>query len=141
MEQDSAIGDLRREVAGLRFGIFLGIVVILALLTLANLFSITFIPRYEKIFEDMLGSTSKLPELTKWIIGYGRAGNGLLPYALVFSCFALGVAIMNWMRKSWTFILVGIVTFLLLGLHMIVLNLACNMPLIQIIQGINEKSV
>jgi type IV pilus assembly protein PilC len=30
------------------------------------------VPRFETIFEDMLGSKDKLPELTKWVIGFSR---------------------------------------------------------------------
>jgi type IV pilus assembly protein PilC len=30
------------------------------------------VPKFEKIFEDMLGSRDKLPELTKWVIGFSR---------------------------------------------------------------------
>jgi type IV pilus assembly protein PilC len=30
------------------------------------------VPRFETIFEDMLGSRDKLPELTKWVIGFSR---------------------------------------------------------------------
>ena len=30
------------------------------------------VPRFESIFEDMLGSKDKLPELTKWVIGFSR---------------------------------------------------------------------
>ncbi|MCB1276413.1 type II secretion system F family protein [Prosthecobacter sp.] len=30
------------------------------------------VPRFEVIFEDMLGSKDKLPELTKWVIGFSR---------------------------------------------------------------------
>lgn len=30
------------------------------------------VPRFEGIFEDMLGSKDKLPELTKWVIGFSR---------------------------------------------------------------------
>jgi type IV pilus assembly protein PilC len=30
------------------------------------------VPRFESIFEDMLGSKEKLPELTKWVIGFSR---------------------------------------------------------------------
>jgi len=30
------------------------------------------VPKFEKIFEEMLGSRDKLPELTKWVIGFSR---------------------------------------------------------------------
>lgn len=30
------------------------------------------VPRFETIFEDMLGSKDKLPDLTKWVIGFSR---------------------------------------------------------------------
>ncbi|MBX7211310.1 MAG: type II secretion system F family protein [Verrucomicrobiaceae bacterium] len=30
------------------------------------------VPKFEKIFDDMLGSRDKLPEITKWVIGFSR---------------------------------------------------------------------
>lgn len=140
MEQDSTVSDLRREVAGLRFGLFLMMLGLVAFVGLANLYAVVGLPRYEKIFEDMLGSKDKLPELTKLIFTYSRAGGGLLPYAVVFSLCALAFALMNWTRKSWRFMLVGMLVILLLGMHAIMLGVSMNMPLIQIIQGINDKA-
>ncbi len=50
------------------------------------------VPRFEKIFEDMLGSADKLPELTKLVIGFSRwMGDNFL-----FLVIGTVVAIVGW---------------------------------------------
>jgi hypothetical protein len=141
MDIDQTVSDLRREVAGLRLGIFLGATAILCFMILINLFvGVLLPPKFEKIFEDMLGSSSKLPDLTRWVIAYSRGAGGLLPAAVILSIGGFLFAWMNWVRNSWRMVLIAVAAFILLALHLLVLNLALFMPLIQIISGINEKS-
>jgi len=54
------------------------------------------VPKFEKIFEDMLGSRDKLPELTKWVIGFSRwmQDNILILIAGVVAIF-IGWQILN----------------------------------------------
>lgn len=49
------------------------------------------VPKFEKIFEEMLGDRNKLPELTKWVIGFSRwiQGNILIILASVIGVFVL----------------------------------------------------
>lgn len=140
MDQTETISELRREVAGMRFGLFLVATGGLIALALWNVFAIGNIPRMEKIFEDMLGSRDKLPELTKWIIGYGRAGAGLMPIVVVGFLTVISWSVMLLMRHTWKFLLVAIVAALLLTVHGQIIGTGLNMPLMQIIQGINEHS-
>jgi type IV pilus assembly protein PilC len=47
------------------------IVMLIAMLIMVFLM-LVIVPRFEKIFEDMLGDKNKLPELTKFVIGFSR---------------------------------------------------------------------
>ncbi|MES2507294.1 MAG: type II secretion system F family protein [Verrucomicrobiota bacterium] len=55
------------------------IVMIIAVLIMVFLM-LVIVPRFEKIFEDMLGSADKLPELTKIVIGFSRWMQGNFLY-------------------------------------------------------------
>jgi hypothetical protein len=141
MDQSDTVSELRREVAGLRFGLFLTATVILGALALWNLFVAFNIPKYEKIFEDMLGSRDKLPVITKWVVDYARLGGGQLMPIAVVGAFSLGAwSVMLLTRHSWKFMLVAILAVIGLTLHGLVITAAMQFPLMQIIQGINEHS-
>lgn len=43
------------------------------------------VPKFEKIFEDMLGSKDKLPALTKAVIGFSRWMGANFPYLLIIA--------------------------------------------------------
>ena len=138
MDQSDTVGELRREIAGLRFGLFLTATVVLLALALWNLFVAWNIPKYEKIFEDMLGSRDKLPDLTKWVIGYARFGGNLMPFAAIGSFVLITWSVMLLTRHSWRFMLVAVFAIIGLTLHGLIITVAVNIPLMQIIQGINE---
>ncbi len=55
------------------------IVMIIAVLIMVFLM-LVIVPRFEKIFEDMLGSADKLPSLTKLVIGFSRWMQGNFIY-------------------------------------------------------------
>jgi type IV pilus assembly protein PilC len=48
------------------------IIVMCIALAIMVFLMLVIVPRFEKIFEDMLGSADKLPELTKMVIGFSR---------------------------------------------------------------------
>ncbi len=50
------------------------------------------VPKFEKIFEDMLGSRDKLPELTKWVIGFSR----WIQTNILYLAAGLAVVIVCW---------------------------------------------
>ena len=63
---------------------------------------------FEKIFEEMLGDRNKLPELTKWVIGFSRwiQGNILIILAAAIGIFVLWQivkAMYGWYMKSRIF--------------------------------------
>ncbi len=41
------------------------------------------VPKFEKIFEEMLGDRNKLPDLTKWVIGFSRWIQGNILYLAI----------------------------------------------------------
>ncbi len=139
MDQDQTIGDLRREVAGLRFGLFLLMLGLVAFVGLANFYAVVGLPRYEKIFEDMLGSRDKLPELTKWVFVYGGWGGNLMPFVAISSFALITWSVMLLTRHSWRYILVAVFAVFGLILHGLVITMALYLPLIQIIQGIGSR--
>ncbi|MBB5035909.1 type II secretion system F family protein [Prosthecobacter dejongeii] len=55
------------------------IVMIIAVVIMVFLM-LVIVPRFEKIFEDMLGSADKLPQLTKIVIGFSRWMGDNFPY-------------------------------------------------------------
>ncbi len=138
MDETETIHQLRREVVGLRFGIFLISTAVLGAFALVNLIAVLYIPKFEKIFEDMLGSRDKLPELTKWVIGYARVGGNLMPLVVIGSFVLIAWSVMLLTRHTWKFMLVTMFAVSGLILHGLVITMALNLPLLQIIQGINE---
>ena len=139
MDETETISELRREVAGLRFGIFLGATVVMASFAFLNLIAVLSIPKFEKIFEDMLGSRDKLPELTKWVFVYGGWGGNLMPFVAISSFALITWSVMLLTRHSWRYILVAVFAVFGLILHGLVITMALYLPLIQIIQGIGSR--
>jgi hypothetical protein len=139
MDQSDTVSALRREIAGLRFGLFMTATVLLAALALWNFFVVWSIPKYEKIFEDMLGSREKLPEPTKIVINYARLGGNLMPIVVV-GAFALGAwSAMLLTRHSSKFMIVALLAIIVLTLHGVIVNMAMKLPAIQIFQGIGAR--
>lgn len=92
------------------------------------------VPFYKKTFADMLGSIEKLPLLTKWMIS-------LHPES-AFASWAIfaGALIVLWVfrRPSIALFLSGL-GLISLVLLIVIHSLCFEMPLIQIIQGINSN--
>lgn len=92
------------------------------------------VPFHERIFADMLGSIEKLPLLTKWMIGLHPG-----------SIFASWIIFVGSLLVLWLFRRPSIALFLAgLGLTSLILlivihSLCFEIPLIQIIQGINSN--
>lgn len=72
------------------------IIVMIIALAIMVFLMLVIVPRFEKIFEDMLGDKNKLPELTKWVIGFSRwmgdnvlwLGAGIVVVFIVWKMFA-----------------------------------------------------
>jgi hypothetical protein len=131
---------LHREVKALRLMIVLMVTFILVGLMFGNLFAVFQIPKMERVFEEMLGDRRKLPMLTQWVISYGRLGGMMLPLALmVVVPVSTCVTYVLFRKTLWAQIFAALVILFLI-FHWAVLGLALQSPLLQIIQGINEKS-
>ena len=140
MSQDYAPDyTLQREVKALRLMIVLLVSFVLLGLMFGNLFAVFQIPKMVKVFEEMLGDLRKLPTLTHWVISYSRLGGAMLPYALMTVVPISTCVIYALFRRTlWAQVFAALVILFLI-FHWAVLGLALQSPLLQIIQGINEK--
>jgi hypothetical protein len=132
--------DLRRQVARLRFTVVALLGCALLFLALANLALITLAPRFELIFEEMLGSKNKLPALTKLVINYTQWFGGVIPYGVIVGVPSLCFALVLVFRKSIVPVIVSVAVMLLMIVHAPIIVLALFLPLIQIISGIGERA-
>ena len=132
------LATLRKEVASLRTMISLFFLLVLLTLLSLNLSLLWKIPQSERIFEDMLGSRDKLPELTKAVLGYARLGGNLWPMLLLlFPTIACCFLVLSWRSM----IMRAVIPALWMGflvLHYIVVSVAIQSPMMEIIQGISE---
>ena len=78
--------------------------------------------------------------LTQWVISYGRLGGTTLPLALMVVVPVSTTVIYALFRKTlWAQVFAALVILFLI-FHWAVLSLALQSPLLQIIQGVNERS-
>ena len=127
---------LQREVKALRLMSVLLVSLVLFGLMLGNLFAVFQIPKVEKVFEELLGDRNKLPMLSKWVISYGRLGGLMLPLALVAVVPVSTSVIYVLFRKTlWAQVFAASV-ILFLTAHWVVIYVAMQIPLLQIIQGV-----
>ena len=126
--------DPKVKPAPSRAGLRLFLVVVMGVLAIANVVGASYIPQYERIFADMLGTPAKLPTLTQWVLVYGRMLGGVLPYLVILlSTSVAGFVVMK--QRQLTLILVpAIGVTLALGAHLLVGAVALQLPLVQIIQ-------
>ncbi len=129
-------GDNLPAVPRWAFGFSIGL---LMLLLVWNLVVSYLIPKFDKIFGDMIGPRNNLPMLTNWVIGYGKALWGTLPFVVVFLFFGGAWVIMGGMRASRKFLLVAFVANVVLMAHAMVLTLSFFLPLATMVQDINAR--
>jgi hypothetical protein len=134
------IYSLRKEVGQLRFVLILLMLVGLLLLTLMNLAAVASVPRFERIFEEMLGDVQRLPTLAKAFIFYSRIGGGLVPYAVVLTVPGLTALGLLFGSRTRTMPLLCIAVMAFLVVHFVVLYVAMFTPLMTIAQGVGERT-
>lgn len=122
------LSGLRKEVGQLRFALNLFVLVGLLFLTLMNLTAVASVPRFERIFEEMLVDKKYLPTLTRAFISFSRMGGGLAPYAVVL--IVPGLAALGLLLGSRTRImpLLCIAVMALLVVHFVSLYSALLAP-------------
>ena len=128
MDHDSTLSDLKHELAEIRFGLFMGAILLLIVLMIWNLAEAMSISKAARHFEDVYGSLDKLPVLTNWVIAYGRWGEGYLPFAFICSFTIATVAVMNLTRRSSQFVWIAAIAIAVLVAHWAVVALALSMP-------------
>ena len=93
-------------------------------------------PKFEKIFEDMLGSRDKLPDLTRVILGWARLmQNNVL---LLLPLSALPIVLLWRSRGSRLWCVLVSAASVLLILISLTGVVAMFQPLTQIIQNVSE---
>ena len=126
---------LRKQVGQVRAMVQFTVAAVVLILAVANAKALYALPHLEKVYQDMLGSTSKLPELTQSLLLYGQLPN--------FACWWItgGVALlpllmmMAWKRSVFP-VFVAMVVVVLLFLQWMALETGMNLPLVRVIQGI-----
>lgn len=133
------LDQLKREVARTRSLLNVLLTVAVLLLLLPNLAIPVMIPRFEKIFADMLGSLEKLPTLTQSVLAYGRAlsGIGIAPL-LVLPALAVCVGLFA-APRSRRAISAAVLAIIFLGLHFAMIVFSLYVPLLLIIEIIGGK--
>jgi type II secretory pathway component PulF len=115
----------------------LALCIALAGLTLANVGGVMQIPKYEAIFQDMLGSPAKLPTLTQWVLGYGRMFGGAFPFLIVVLPSLFVGAWIAIRRPHAASVTGAVLLVLFLAAHLAIGALALQLPLFKIIQALN----
>jgi hypothetical protein len=144
MSLDQTVSELRDEISQLRKMMFIAATALLVGLLLSNLSmwspgSQLNPVRAERVFVDMLGSRDNLPVLTKMVFAYSSAAGGWLPIAMIISFTAAAWSLMSLNKRNTRFIWIAIIAALFLCAHWAIVSVAVNLPLMAIIEGINEK--
>ncbi|QIF00512.1 hypothetical protein [Roseimicrobium sp. ORNL1] len=140
MEDESAAWlQLKREIRVLRVGLFAVLGTLMAGLLVANLATVLLLSPMARVFEDMLGSASKAPQLTQMVLSYGRVSAGMLPFLVLTLVSLPACTVMVMYRRSlWPITVMGL-ALIFLAIHVVVVWLAMLIPLVQIIQGMNGR--
>lgn len=144
MSLDQTVSELREEVSQLRKMMFFAATALLVGLMLWNLSawspaSSANPAKAVRIFDDMLGSRDNLPILTKAVIAYSNAADGWLPIAIIVSFTAVAWSLMSLYKHNSKFMLIAVIAASLLCAHRVIISLSVSLPLMTLIEGINER--
>ncbi|GAA5145499.1 hypothetical protein GCM10023213_37170 [Prosthecobacter algae] len=140
LHAEAEVAALRHEVNELRHVVKLMWTLLVLFLGYISFRACTSIYQFEIIFENMLGDKNKLPDLTKNLIKWSRAGDGLAAPGSVLLLVGLSL-IVPWSLKSirasvWlSFICAG-----LLVIHTALCWAGTFAPLITVIKGLSGGS-
>jgi hypothetical protein len=138
MDANSSQDDLKqlaRDVADLRVVVRVMLAVVLAGISYFSIKMFFAIPRFEKIFGDMLGDRNKLPEVTKLVIEWGRLG--LLPLVLLSGLSAAGFLLLATQRNVRIAGFGFVISAVPLLMHLLVCWSALLEPLLSVIRGLS----
>lgn len=131
------LAQLRAEVGDLHFVIKLTwsiMVLFFGYLSIRALFAL---PRFEKIFEDMLGDKNKLPELTQKVIAWSQAGSGLAAPAALFAIIFISLLSPWLLKNTRVAIFVSLIASVALVAHALICWSASFGPLFTVIEGLS----
>lgn len=100
--------------------------------------ALSLVPRHKRIFEDMLGSMSKLPTLSRAVIAMARTEQD---YAIFILPLVLAIPLALWWSRGalWASLCCTAAT-LAFGAYAATAVVAMKLPLAQIIRSIGEGS-
>ena len=139
-ELPAELSSLRKEVGQLRFVLNLFVLVGLLFLTLMNLTAVASVPRFENIFEEMLGDKQRLPTLTKAFISYTMIGGGLVAYAVVLMVPGLATLGLLLGSRTRTMPLLCIAVMAFLVVHFVAWYVAMFAPLRTVLHAVGERT-
>lgn len=135
-EEADELHELRKEIAQLRAMFLLIITIGLLVLMIGNLVAVFQLPRMEKLFADMLGAPDKLPQVTRWVLDYGRMQGGQVAIIAVTAVPVLTMLFLFIFRRSFSIVIISGLVLMLLIAHWMIVNAAVQTPMQQIITGI-----
>jgi hypothetical protein len=130
--------QLTKEVADLRGVLRVILGVVFAGISYLSFTALLAVPRFEKIFEDMLGDNRMLPEITKLVIGWGRLAP--MSHALLLGVIVTGFILLATTRSIRT---AGMAFALCSGpllLHILICWTGTVLPLLQVLKGLSAGS-
>jgi hypothetical protein len=137
---EAEVAALRHEVHELRFVLKLMWSVMVFFLGYLSFRACMSIYHFEKIFEDMLGDMNKLPDITKNLLEWSRAGGGMIAPATVVLLTGLSL-IVPWSLKSIrASVWVSLICCAVLVIHTAVCWAGTFAPLITVIKGLSGSS-
>ncbi|MBB5038538.1 hypothetical protein [Prosthecobacter dejongeii] len=134
---ESEVAALRQEIKDLRHVIKLMWTLLVLFLGYISFRACTSIYQFEIIFENMLGDKNKLPDLTKSLIAWSRAGDGFAAPASVILLIGVSL-ILPWKLKSIrASVWVSLICTSLLVIHTALCWAGTFAPLITVIKDLS----
>ncbi|MFZ4764529.1 MAG: hypothetical protein ACOYMN_06200 [Roseimicrobium sp.] len=128
-DETNELHGLRNELAQLRAMLLLMITLALLVLMLGNLVAIFQLPQFEKVFSDVLGGLEKLPQVTRWVLEYGRMQNGQVAIISVTAIPVLNLLFLFLFRRSNFIVVVSGLIMVLLVAHWMIFATAMREPM------------
>ncbi|HYF38007.1 MAG TPA: hypothetical protein VD994_22080 [Prosthecobacter sp.] len=126
--------QLVKDVRDLRIVLRTILSVVFACISYFSFRALVSVPKFEMIFENMLGDKSKLPEISKLVIGWSRLG--LVAFAIIIGFIVTGIILITTVRNIRMAGLAFVVCGVPLLMHLLICWSATYGPLIEVVKGL-----